>query len=82
MGIGSANRELGRLATMAQSGDARAGAPVQEGVSRTCQMLSKRVADWREMNEKSIAPVNDLLRKYNLLPLPVIANPLAAPDCK
>jgi photosystem II stability/assembly factor-like uncharacterized protein len=81
LGIGSANRELARLATMAQSSDARPAAPVQEGVQQTCQMLTKRVTAWREMNDKGIAPVNDLLRKYSLLPLPVLSKALALPDC-
>jgi len=82
LGIGSANRELARLATMAQSSDARPAAPVQEGALQTCQMLAKRVTEWRDMNDKRIAPVNDLLGKYSLLPLPVSANALATPDCK
>jgi len=81
LGIGSTNRELARLATMAQSSDARPAAPVQEGVLQICHMLVKRVSEWREMNDNSIAPVNNLLRQYNLLPLPVILNALASPDC-
>jgi len=81
LGIGSANRELARLATMAQSSDARPAAPVQGGVLQICHMLVKRVSEWREMNDNSIAPVNNLLRQYNLLPLPVILNALASPDC-
>ncbi|MGA8152066.1 MAG: hypothetical protein WB952_14025 [Terriglobales bacterium] len=82
IGIGSANRELARLATMAQSSDTRPAAPVQEGVLQTCQMLARRIAEWRELNDKTIAPVNDLLRKYSLSPLPAIPNALVAPDCK
>lgn len=82
LGIGSANRELARLATMAQSSDARPAAPVQEGVVETCQMLTKRVTEWRELNDKSISPVNDLLRKYSLTPLPVTTSPFAVLDCK
>jgi hypothetical protein len=81
LGMGSANRELARLATMAQSSDARPATPVQEGVLQTCQMLAKRVADWREMNDRKIGPVNQVLRKYNLAPLPAVPNTLAAPDC-
>ena len=82
VGIGSANRDLSRLATMAQSSDTRPAAQVQDGVLQTCQMLAKRVAEWRELNEKTIAPVNDLLRKYSLTPLPVASSPLTAPACQ
>jgi photosystem II stability/assembly factor-like uncharacterized protein len=82
LGIGSANRDLARLATMAQSSDARPVAQVQESVIQTCQMLAKRVTEWKDLNEKSISPVNELLKKYSFRPLPVVSNALPLPDCK
>jgi len=80
-GVGPLNRELARLATMVESSDARPATPLQEGVEMACQNLGKRLAQWREANEKSIVPVNEILLKYRLDPLPVASNIPAAPDC-
>jgi len=80
-GIGPLNRELARLATMVESSDARPATSLQEGVEMACQNLSKRLTQWREANEKNIGPVNDILRKYGLDPLPVASDIPVAPDC-
>jgi photosystem II stability/assembly factor-like uncharacterized protein len=81
LGVGPLNRELARLATMAESSDDRPTPPVEEGVEMACQNLNKRLAQWRDVNEKNIGPVNDLLRKYSLDPLLVATNTPAAPAC-
>ena len=81
LGIGPLNRELARLAFMVESGDARPAALLQSGVDQYCQDLTKRLAQWRELNQQKIAPANSLLQKYNLMPLPVSANVPAAPGC-
>ena len=78
-GIGPVNRELTRFATMVESGDARPAAPLQEGVQQTCQTLTKRIDQWRQLNEKTLPPANDLLKKYNLEPLSLQS--VAAFDC-
>ena len=81
-GVGPLNRELARLATMVESGDARPTAPLQDGVQQVCQTMGKKLAEWRETNEKKIATVNELLGQNNLAPLPVASDVSAVPDCE
>lgn len=73
LGFGPLNRELARLAVMIESGDARPAAPLQSGVDEYCSQLQKRLSQWRE-NSQAAVPVNALLQKYNLAPLPAIPN--------
>ena len=80
LGLGPLNRELARLAIMIESGDARPAEPLQAGVDQYCEQLQKRVPQWREANQ-AIAPVNTLLQKYNLAPLPMAATIPDAPKC-
>lgn len=82
LGLGPVNRELARLATMVQSSDERPAVALQDGVDQSCQDLSKRLAQWRELNAQKIQPVNLLLQKYGLAPLRVAANIPASPSCK
>jgi hypothetical protein len=81
LGIGPLNRELARLAFMVESGDARPAALLKAGVDQSCQDLTKRLAQWRELNQQKIMPVNTLLQKYSLAPVPVSTNIPAAPGC-
>ena len=81
LGIGPLNREVGRVAFMVESGDARPASLLQAGVDQYCQDLAKRLAQWREFNQQKIAPVNAVLQKYNLAPLPVETNIPAGPGC-
>jgi photosystem II stability/assembly factor-like uncharacterized protein len=81
LGIGPLNRELARLAFMIESGDARPAAMLQAGGDQSCQELAKRLTQWRELNSQKILPVNTLLQKYNLAPLPVSATIPVAPRC-
>jgi hypothetical protein len=82
LGIGPLNRELARLAFMVESGDARPAALLQAGVDQYCQDLTKRLVQWRELNQQKIAPANALLQKYNLPPLSASANVPVAPTCE
>jgi photosystem II stability/assembly factor-like uncharacterized protein len=81
LGLGPMNRELARLAFMIESGDARPAALLQQAVDQSCQALAKRVTQWRDLNQQKIAPVNALLQRQNLSPLPVAANIPTAPPC-
>jgi len=81
LGIGPVNRELARLAFMIESGDARPAAMLEASVEQYCQDLAKRLTQWRDLNQQKIAPVNTLLQKYNLAPLPVAVNIPPAPRC-
>jgi hypothetical protein len=81
-GLGPLNRELARLAFMIESGDARPAALLEASVEQYCQDLAKRLTQWRDLNQQKIAPVNALLQKQNLAPLPVAANIPATPRCE
>ena len=81
LGLGPINRELGRVAFMVLSGDARPAAALQADVDQYCKDLAKRLTQWRELNQQKIAPVNTLLQKYNLEVVPVATNIPAAPAC-
>jgi hypothetical protein len=81
LGIGPLNRELARLAFMIESGDARPAALLEASAEQYCQALAKRLVQWRELNQQKIAPVNALMQKQNLAPLPVAANIPMAPKC-
>jgi hypothetical protein len=81
LGLGPLNRELARLAFMIESGDARPAALLQQAVDQSCQALAKRVTQWRDFNQQKIAPVNALLQRQNLSPLPAAANIPTAPPC-
>ncbi len=82
LGLGPLNRELGRLAFMIESGDARPAALLEAGVEQCCQQLAKRLTQWRDLNQQKTQPVNDVLQKDNLAPLPVAANIPTAPKCE
>ncbi|HXM63909.1 MAG TPA: hypothetical protein VN950_23815 [Terriglobales bacterium] len=82
LGLGPLNRELARLAFMVESGDARPAALLEASVEQYCQDLAKRLTQWRDLNQQKIAPVNALLQKQNLAPLPVAANIPATPRCE
>jgi photosystem II stability/assembly factor-like uncharacterized protein len=82
LGLGPLNRELARLAFMIESGDARPAALLEASVEQYCQELGKRLPQWRDLNQQKIAPVNTLLQKQNLAPLPVAAEIPAAPKCE
>jgi photosystem II stability/assembly factor-like uncharacterized protein len=82
LGLGPLNRELARLAFMIESGDARPAALLEASVEQYCQELGKRLTQWRDLNQQKIAPVNTLLQKQNLAPLPVASNIPAAPKCE
>jgi hypothetical protein len=81
-GLGPLNRELARLAFMIESGDARPAALLEASVEQYCQDLSKRLTQWRDLDQQKIQPVNALLQKQNLTSLPIAANIPAAPRCK
>ena len=81
LGLGPLNRELARLAFMIESGDSRPAALLEANVEQYCQDLTKRLGQWRELNQQKILPANALLQKYNLAPVPVATNIPTAPRC-
>jgi hypothetical protein len=82
LGIGPLNRELARFAFMIESGDARPATLLETSVEQSCQNVGKRLAQWRDLNQQKISPVNAVLQKYNTAALPVVSNIPAAPACQ
>ncbi len=81
LGIGPVNREGGRLAFMIETADARPAALLQANVDAHCKDLSKRMEQWRQLNQEKIPAANAVLQKNNLPALPLASNIPAAPEC-
>jgi hypothetical protein len=81
-GFGPINRELGRLTTMVESGDARPAELLQANVSKACEDLPKRLSDWENLNKSEIANVNAMLAKIGIPMLPVKSEIPRTPECK
>jgi photosystem II stability/assembly factor-like uncharacterized protein len=81
LGLGPSNRELARLAAMIGSGDSRPAAVLQKAVADSCHVVASRLAQWREMNSKSISELNTQLQQASLSALPVTTNAPADPQC-
>lgn len=82
LGFGSLNRELARLASMVESGDARPAEALKTGVDQSCQTLTKRTAEWVDLNKSDIANLNSQLQSNGLPLLPVNSDIPHPPDCK
>jgi photosystem II stability/assembly factor-like uncharacterized protein len=82
MGFGPINRELSRLATMVESGDARPAELLLSDVSKACEDLPKRLNDWNGLNKTEIPNINAMLAKSGLPLLPAKSEVPRAPDCK
>jgi photosystem II stability/assembly factor-like uncharacterized protein len=81
-GFGILNRELGRAATMVESGDARPAALLRSVVDKSCEELPKRLSDWGSLNQSEAQNVNAMLQKSGLALLPVKSEVPKAPECK
>ncbi len=81
LGLGPSNRELARLAGMIGSGDSRPAAVLQKAVDDSCQVVTKRLAQWRDLNSQPLTNLNQLLRQNGLEPLPIATNLPAPPTC-
>ena len=80
LGFGPANRELARLFDMISSGgDARPAAALSQSVEQICQDISKRVAQWQEVNSREIPRLSSTAGTNQL---PVATNIQAAPRCQ
>ena len=79
LGLGSLNRELARLATMIESGDAKPAAELQNGVDQSCQQTAKRLSQWGELT----AAVNSANADLEHLKQPALkfGNAPATPRC-
>jgi hypothetical protein len=82
-GIGPIHRDLARVSFMIQSGDAAPSQTAESALDESCASLTKNIAAWSDLAAQGFAPVNTLLAKYNLAPLPAPASvPVPADACR
>jgi photosystem II stability/assembly factor-like uncharacterized protein len=70
-GFGPANRDLARYLAMVESGDLNPAQTARDAVADSCQTLNQAAARWRKINAESVPALNELLKRYDLAPLPV-----------
>jgi photosystem II stability/assembly factor-like uncharacterized protein len=76
-GFGYVNRDLARLSFMAGSGDAAPSAPILAAIEESCSALAGAFAKWRRLSYQSLPPLNAVLAKFSLAPLPAPAVPFS-----
>jgi photosystem II stability/assembly factor-like uncharacterized protein len=80
LGFGPVNRELARIDSGLDLSDAAPSAMLRGSINELCQAMSKRQAEWRELNAAAIPKVNTTLQGANAQPLPQVNVP-PAPGC-
>lgn len=80
LGLGSLNRELARLATEIESGDAKPAAELQNGVDQSCTQTQNRLAQWKDV-ASSVASLESSLTKLGQ-PALSLDNAPTTPQCK
>jgi hypothetical protein len=78
-GFGAINRDLARYVQMIQSGDNRPAKSASDSAVLLCRALTDDVQRWRQINERRIPEINQMLGGKTS-PLPVV-NVAAAPGC-
>jgi photosystem II stability/assembly factor-like uncharacterized protein len=63
-GFGVLNREIARLATMVEEGDARPSASIVSAAEENFASLQKVQAQWQKIKAERVASLNGLLQKY------------------
>jgi hypothetical protein len=79
-GFGSVNRDLARYLVMIESGDTRPAESASSAARASCEALRDGLLRWKKANAESLPTLNQLLRQYNLMPLPA-ATTAAIPMC-
>jgi hypothetical protein len=79
-GLGPVNREMARLYSMVESGDARPSEPLSASANEWCGALTKALDAWRRLNADDLPAVNRALasRKVQLLAAATVPD---APRC-
>jgi photosystem II stability/assembly factor-like uncharacterized protein len=72
-GFGSLNRDLARYMFMIEVGDGAPSESAKDAINESCEALNKSVEGWRQLDSLDFSPVNALLAKYTLAPLPAPA---------
>ncbi len=75
-GLGLVNRDMARFFNMLESGDAKPAGSVVAAVTAACESLTKSIAAWRALAEKSIPAASAQLARKRLSALPA-ARPAA-----
>jgi photosystem II stability/assembly factor-like uncharacterized protein len=74
-GFGAVNRDLARLSFMAGSGDAAPSNSIEASIDESCTALSGALLKWRDLSSQSLPPLNSVLAKFSLAPLPAPSVP-------
>ena len=78
-GFGPMNRDLGRVAGMAGTGDARPATSLQAAATEQCSILDQALERWRNLNATDIMAFNASAQQNGLATLPVASN--VPPGC-
>jgi len=78
-GVGPVNRDLARILYMIQVGDGAPSESAEAAIGESCQTLDADLVAWRKLNADDITPVNTVLEKYKVPPLPVANGVTNAP---
>jgi photosystem II stability/assembly factor-like uncharacterized protein len=71
-GFGPVNRDLTRIFSGVESGDARLSDTVRSAVDEICKSLDADLVKWRQLNEEDLKSFNATLVARKLSPLPVV----------
>ena len=77
-GFGPLNRDLGRLLTMAGTGDAGPAQTLYSAAREACATLNQALSLWQNLNQHEIAGLNTVLQKNGKPALPAAKVPAAA----
>ncbi len=72
-GFGPANRDLTRLFSGVERGDARPSDTARSAVEELCKALDADLVKWRQLNAEDLVSFNKTLEAQKLSPLPVVA---------
>jgi len=78
-GIGPINRDLARIDFMIETGDAAPADAAQIAIHDSCASLTANIAQWQELNSKTLPAVNAILDKQRIAPLPAASATMADP---
>jgi hypothetical protein len=78
-GFGYVNRDLARLSFMVGSGDAAPSASALAAIEESCSELAAALTKWRDLNSLSLAPLNAVLDKLKISPLPAASSSPVSP---
>jgi photosystem II stability/assembly factor-like uncharacterized protein len=71
-GVGPLNRDFGRLAWMAGTGDGPVAQTLVTSVDEMCSSLAKALDTWKQANTTTIPQVNQQLQQHGAAALPVV----------